>query len=344
MRIALVGETFAASRTPQRTAAMRALGHEVTTIPTTVEGRTYETRPSLMERLRYRLRLPADPAGANASLLLAARRGIDVAWLDNAAIIRAPTLREVRRLSPGVKLVWYCEDDMMNPRLGSRYLDAALPLFDLWVTTKSFNANPEEMPSRGVRRMMVVNNCYDPAIHRPVDPGPGDRERLGAGIAFIGTYEAPRAADLLDLARAGLPVRVWGNGWSGMVGAHPLLTIENRPVYNRDFALAVGCTDINLCFLRKANRDLQTCRSIEVPACGGFMLHERNEEIRGLFAENEQAGYFDGGADLIAACRRWLSDPDGRQRVAAAGRRRVEELGLDHQSMLRRALDRLFAQ
>lgn len=343
MKVAMVGETFAASRTPQRMAAMKALGHEVVAIPTHGEGYNYETRPSLMQRVRYRLRLPADPAGANAALLEAACRGLNLVWLDNAAIIRTTTLKEVRRRSPGVKLVWYCEDDMMNPRLGSRWLDHALPLFDLWITTKSFNADPIEMPSRGVRHILVVDNCYDPAVHRPVQPTPEDWARLGADITFIGTYEAPRAADLLALAQAGLPARVWGNGWGRMVDAHPLLTIENRPIYNQDFALAVACSRINLCFLRKANRDLQTCRSIEVPACGGFMLHERNEEIARLFVEDRHAAYFADTGELVAACRRWLADETGRTRIAANGRTRVVELGLSHAGMIARALETLFA-
>ncbi|MBI3445510.1 MAG: glycosyltransferase family 1 protein [Magnetospirillum sp.] len=342
LRIALVGETFAASRTPQRVQAMRDMGHTVTAIPTTVEGRTYETRPSLMDRLRYRLRLPADPAGANAALVEAARGGLDLVWLDNAAIIRAATLEEVRRLCPRVKLAWYCEDDMMNPRLGSRWLDRALPLFDLWITTKSFNARPEEMPSRGVRRILVVDNCYDAALHRPATPTADDFARLGADIAFIGTFEAPRAADLLALARAGLNVRVWGNGWAAMIGAHPLLKIENRPIYNQDFALAIACTRINLCFLRKANRDLQTCRSMEIPACGGFMAHERNDEIARLFLPDRHAAYFSHAGELVELCRQWLADETGRARVAAAGRARVEELGLDHATMIGRALAALF--
>lgn len=344
MRIALVGETFAASRTPQRIKAMIGLGHDVVVIPTTAPGRDYETRPSVMERLRYRLRLPADPAGANAALLEAAGQGLDLVWLDNAAQIRAATLEAVRRLSPGLKLVWFCEDDMMNPRLGSRWLDRALGLFDLWITTKSYNADPEEMPARGVKRILVVNNCFDPALHRPAAPTPEDMTRLGADIAFIGTFEAPRAASLLALAQAGLPVRVWGNGWSAMTGAHPLLKIENKPVYNDEFRLAIAATRINLCFLRKANRDLQTCRSMEIPACGGFMLHERSDELAGLFAPDRDAAYFAHTGELIAACRRWLADEPGRAQVAANGLARTRELGLDHAGMIGNALAVLFPE
>lgn len=341
LRIAMAGETIAASRTIQRVAAMRGLGHAVTEISTTASGRSYETPPSLAERIRYRLRLPADPAGANTALLKAAQSGLDLVWLDNAPVIHRATLEHARRLNPGLKLAWYCEDDMMNPRLGSRWLDRCLDLFDLWVTTKSFNALPHEMPARGVRRILVVDNCFDPALHRPVEPSAEDRARLGAEVGFIGTYEHPRAESLLHLARSGIGARVWGNGWDRMKNAHPALRIEGQPVYNQDFRAAVCSTDINLCFLRKSNRDLQTCRSVEAPACGGFMLHERTNEMERLFVDGAHAAYFGSDGELAETCRRWLADPLGRARIAAAAAQRARELNLDHAAMLARSLAEL---
>lgn len=341
LRVAVVGETFAASRTPQRIQALRGMGHQVTAIATLPEGHCYETRPTLADRIRYRLRRPADKAGANAALLEAARRGLDLVWLDNATTIRPVTLEALRALSPGVKVAWYCEDDMMNPRLGSIWLDQAMPLFDLWVTTKSFNARPHELPSRGVRRILVVDNCYDPVSHFSVELEERERVRWGAEISFIGTYEAPRAASLLHLAQVGLPVRVWGNGWGSMAGVHPLLNIEGRPVYGHEFRSVVAATALNLCFLRKTNRDLQTCRSIELPACGGFMIHERNDEIAALLHDGVHAVLFSDDRELIDLCAYWRNEGAGRAAIAAAGRRRVAELGLNHAGMLGRALAEL---
>src|SRR5262249_31144401 len=146
---------------------------------------------------------------------------------------------------------------------------------------------------------------------------------FGADVAFVGTFEAPRAASLLALARAGIGVRVWGNGWAQLRDAHPNLSVEARPVYDDDYARTINATRINLAFLRKANRYLQTCRTVEVPACGGFMLHERSGEVERLFAGDREAAFFETDGDLVAACRRWLADEAGRRAVAEAGRARV---------------------
>lgn len=337
-RIVFVGETMPGSRTPQRVRAFRSLGYDVDLISTNRPGRTFEDPPTLMERLRYRLRRPADESAANDALLAAAGRGADLVWIENARALRPQMLEAVKRRLPRAPLVWFSEDDMMNPRLGSVWVDRSLALFDLWVTTKSFNARPDEMPARGVRHIVFVDNSFDPQIHRKHELTQNERAAFGADISFVGTFEAPRAHSLGRLAEAGLSVRVWGNGWQSLRGVHSRLTIEGRPVYDGDYARTINASRVNLAFLRKANRDLQTCRTVEIPACGGFMLHEASPEAERLFAADREAAYFGSDDELIDACRRWLADEARRRDVAEAGWRRAQT-GHAHAARLRHILD-----
>ena len=339
LRVIVIGAMIPGSRTVQRIRAARELGHRVSVISTVPDGRRYEDQPSLATRIRYRLRLPDDPVRANERLLDAARRGCDLIWMENAPMIRRKTLERLKSIPSPPRIAWYAEDDMMSRRHGSWFLDRSLHLFDLWVTTKSFNALSDEMPARGVRRVLFVNNSFDPLIHRPGEITPPDEERFGNGVSFIGTYERPRAESLLLLARSGISVRIWGNGWEHLRGSHRLLRIENRPVYDDDYTKVIRASGINLAFLRKANRDLQTTRSMEIPACGGFMLHERNAEITSLFRENEEAAYFSDDEELVANCRRWLTADRDRRRIAAAGHRKAVSGGYTHHDLLRTAFD-----
>jgi spore maturation protein CgeB len=334
LSVVFVGEAMPGSRTPQRVRALRDLGHDVRFVSTSRPGQTFEDRPAVVDRVLYRLRRPRDAAGTNAALIAAAGRGCDLIWIENALALRAATLAEVKRLVPAAPLVWYCEDDMMNPRLGSVWIDRALPLFDLWVTTKSFNAAPEEMPARGVRRTLFVDNSYDPHIHRRMTLTAEDQRAFGADVAFIGTFERPRAASILALAQAGLAVRVWGNGWGG-APTHPNLRIEHQPVYDDDYARALNASRINLAFLRKANRDLQTCRTVEIPACSGFMLHEHSREAERMFAPDREAAFFGTDEEMVACCRRWLADESARRTVADAGYERVRSGHNTHADRMR---------
>jgi spore maturation protein CgeB len=341
MNIVFVGYAVPGSRTRQRIAAFRDLGHSVDLIDTAPQGRTYEAAPGIARRIRHRLRRPADETGANRRLRERGRTA-DLIWLDNAGVVRPETLAAVGR-GDGPKTVWYSEDDLMRPQNETAWFGRCLPLFDLCVTTKSFNADPRELPARGARRVLFTNNAFSPEIHRPVPADDDARRRLGAAISFIGSYEAPRARSLLALARAGLTVRVWGNGWDRLAGAHDRLRVEGRPLYDDDYARAVAATDVNLCFLRKANRDRQTTRSIELPACGAFMLHEYSDEMAALLDPDREAAYFADDEELVAACRRWIADPDGRRAVADAGYRKVHAAGLRHRDVLERALAAAFA-
>lgn len=303
---------------------------------------TYESTPAVLDRVRYRLRRPADPVGANEQILeITAKEKFDVIWLDRAVTIKGQTLAAVKASSPATKVVWYAEDDMMNPVHRTRWVESAIPHIDLWVTTKSFNAENSEVPSLGVNRVKFVNNAYDLKLHTPATLNEEERTIYGAAVGFVGTYEKQRADSLVFLARNGIAVRVWGNGWARLTDRPDNLLIENRPVYDEEYGKVVAATNINLCFLRKGNRDLQTCRSLELPAFGAFMLHERNDEICALFREDQEAGYFGTDTELLSQCRRWLDDEKSRKAIAGAARLRVIEGRHSHGDRIREIFEAL---
>ncbi len=339
LKIIVIGETFSASRTLQRIRAFERLGHKVRIVSTSLSSDSYERVPGLIERIRYRLRIPLDSVHANERLISEIKFSPDVIWFDNARCIRSATLKTIRAALPQVKFIWYCEDDMMNSRHRTRWIEKSMPLFDLWVTTKSFNTRPDELPQYGVRKFLFVNNGYDLELHCPESASNSTKENIGSDITFIGTFEEPRARSMLNLAEKSFSVRIWGNGWQSWYGRHPLLKIEGMPIYNEDYVKCIDESRINLCFLRHFNRDIQTCRSVEIPACGGFMLHERSVEIEALFKPGEEAAYFGDDDDLVEQCRYWLKNEQDRQDVAKAGYRQSREAGLSHDEILSKALN-----
>jgi spore maturation protein CgeB len=340
LSILFVGQTVPGSRTFQRIDAFRRLGHKVEVIPTNVPGARYEDKPSFATRLRYRLRIPKDMANAGSAIIGKISNGsFDILWLERAVEIGARTLRNVKKLNPVIQIIWYAEDDMINPHHRTRHVEAAMPLYDLWVTTKSFNALPQEVPRFGVRNILFVNNSYDETLHKPITMSQKDQVNFGADVSFVGTYEKERAQSLSLLAQRGVLVRVWGNGWSSLKGKTPGLLIEDRPAYDDEYIKVICASKINLCFLRKENRDLQTCRSIEIPACGGFMLHERNDEMLSILTENQEAAYFSNDQELIDQCEKWLISEQDRITIAAQGHARVTLESFSHVKRLQEILN-----
>ncbi|MEE2759832.1 MAG: glycosyltransferase [Pseudomonadota bacterium] len=340
LSILFAGEIVPGSRTRQRIAVLRELGHQIVTIETNRPGATYEDRLGLVERLRYKLRIPGDTAGANAALIRqVAGRSFDLIWLERCVTVTAATLRRLKALAPKTRIIWYAEDDMMNPRNMTRWTRRALPLFDFWVTTKSINATPGEMPSLGVRNILFVNNSFDPKLHRPIALTAEDRRRFTSDVSFVGTYAPARAASLARLAAGGITAKVWGNGWERAAFGLHAPAIMGYPVYDEAYAKVVTASKINLGFLRKESRDLQTCRSMELPAIGGFMMHERNAEICALFEEGKEAVFFSDDDELLERCQYWLAASAEREKVAAAGRARVLGDGHSHPERLQQILE-----
>jgi hypothetical protein len=340
LEILFVAELVPGSRSWQRVAAFERLGHRVTTLSLVPADASYERKPGLVERVRHRLRLPADQVGANRQIIeLAETHPFDVAWFERATTVTGATLQRLKDIRPDCRRIWYAEDDMMNPAHQSRQVAGAIPHYDLWSTTKSFNARPQEIPALGARNLLFVNNAYDRDAHGPIDMDDAARKAFGADISFVGTFERPRAETLRRLADAGLHVRVWGNGWERMEAPPPGLDIAFRPVYGDDYRRVVTASAINLCFLRKGNRDLQTCRSFEIPAIGGFMLHETSPEMEAILAPDREACYFANDAELPEICRSLIADDERRIKIAAAGHARLTNGANEHADRLRQILE-----
>lgn len=68
-------------------------------------------------------------------------------------------------------------------------------------------------------------------------------------------------------------------------------------------------------------------RAAETLGRGGFLLHPYVEGIEDYYADGEHLVLYQIGdpRGLIASIRRWLDDPDGRQRISEAGMQRVIE-------------------
>ena len=121
----------------------------------------------------------------------------------------------------------------------------------------------------------------------------------------------------------------------------PYTTLFRSGLFNEDYARVFRAFKINLCFLRKINDDLQTSRSVEIPACGGFMLAERTNEHLALFNAGTEADFFSSNEELLALCRKYLEDDGLREQIAKAGRRRTEESDYSNDGMIRDILIRV---
>lgn len=323
-----------------RVRALEALGADVHVIDS-APARSSRLA-GLGARVRHQLFLrglgvaAADTSHATVHALEAARRRAwDIIWLEKALCIGPREVRALRASCPRARVIGFAADDMCLRHNQSRQFVDALRDYDCFLTTKPHAV--AELTALGCAQVLAVGNGFDPEAFRPRPLDAGDVERLGGDVGFIGTYEQSRAELMLGLARAGLRVRVWGDGWRALRARHANLRVEHRPLYFDDFSRACAAFKINLGFLRKLNRDQTTTRSVEIPACAGFMLAERTPEHLELFEEGKEAEFFASPRELLHKCRRYLADETARRSIARRGFERCIASGYSNAARLREA-------
>lgn len=310
--IIFCGDLSPGSTSAMRLNALRELGYQALAV--SMHAPPAGPLSSVARRLASRMGRPLDVTGANRRLVsLSASEPAALVWIEKGLAIRAQTIRALRARNGSLRVIGYSPDDMSCSSFNSRTFLEALPEYDAFITTKSFGVG--ELTGLGARRVVFSANGFDPSVHRPMPP----RQDFSADVCFVGTFEARRARSILALAKSGVPVSVVGNGWGAMSRRpHPMLRF--LPAAEGDsYARTLCSCKIALGFLRELARDLQTTRSIEIPACGVFMLAERTKEHEELFEEGIEAEYFSDDRELVAKCRRYLSDDEGRANVARAG-------------------------
>jgi glycosyltransferase involved in cell wall biosynthesis len=320
LRILFLGENWYGSSARACCYALRRLGHDVVDI----DAQTVVPQlRALTSRLALRLGRRRLIREYNAQVCdIAARFGPDLLLAFKGPLVEAATLRELRRR--GIALYNYYPDTSIAAH--GALLPQALPEYDCVFFTKRFT----DTDARGrvhIRASVYLPHGYDPEIHRPWPLAPRDHTQYGHDVVVVATHTPYKEAVLDDLVRA-LPdvdLRIWGNGWADRARSPRLRPhIEGAALNGTAYARALRAARINLAVMSgrvpgASRGDETTTRTFEIPACGGFMLHERSAELAELFQEDAEVACFAGTAELAEKIPRYLHDPETRERIAGAG-------------------------
>jgi hypothetical protein len=259
---------------------------------------------------------------------------IDLVWVDKGLKVKASTLQQIKAYKPAIKIISYSPDDMMNPANQTRRYLESIPFYDLHVTTKSYNV--DELTDLGAKNCLFVNNAFESEIHKPQENLAGTYLH---DVSFVGGWEEERSESIQFLAENGVEVVWYCNSWPL---ARPVpKKLKIKPAYLKDleYAAVLQQSRINLCFLRKWNRDVQTQRSVEIPACGGFMLAERTKEHQNLFREGAEADYFGSNEELLEKVRYYLGHEKERACIADAGRFKCLDAEYSNEGVAKKIID-----
>lgn len=202
---------------------------------------------------------------------------------------------------------------------------ACLPHYDCVFTTKEFHLRDAGLSSR-LKDIKLVRHGFDPEVHRPVRVSAAMHRHYGCDVSFVGCW-SPKKERLVSAVVQGLPdcaVRLWGPGW-GRAEARVRRCWAGRGAYGDELAMIYQCSKINLGLLSEAAQDTAsgdqtTVRTWQIPAAGGFLLHEATAELAQCLTPGKEVAVFRDMAELTKQVAHYLANPEERGRIMTAGR------------------------
>ena len=312
-----IGETL------QHTNVLRNLGHNVEHIRDSEPGYYDKNfRFSFSYRVFNRLGFTLDKYKVNKHTLdfIKQTDKLDIIWVEKCKVFNKQTLMAVKNKFPNCIALFYGGDDMMARYNQSFYFKKVLPHYDICFSTKSFNCKQQELPTLGAKNCTFVYKSVDTNIFNKIELTKEDTEKYIADVCFVGAYEYERASFIEYLVANAITVKVYGRGWSKLVDKYKNLIVSNQPLVTTEYVKAINASKINLGFLRKINRDLHTNRSVEIPACGAFMLAENSSEHQQMLKQGIEADFFDTKQELLQKVKYYLANPDQLENIRANAR------------------------
>jgi len=253
----------------------------------------------------------------------ASNTAIDFVLVFKGMLLKPETLR--RFSDRGVAL--YCFYPDVSFADHGANIATCLPMYDCVFTTKRFH-NQSTEATAAVWHIEQVSHGFDPDVHRTVHASDRVRKFYECDVSFVGCWSPKKEASIQAIIErnADLTLCVWGTGWQ-RAGVLVRRAWQRRGAFGDELAIIYNNSRINLGLLSERGSDTEsgdevTARTWQIPASGGFLLHESTAELAEYFIPGHDVGTFDNAADLPAKVEYYLSHAEERERVAAAGHRR----------------------
>lgn len=216
----------------------------------------------------------------------------------------------------GIRVVNYSTDDPWNPNLSAPWFIETLPVYDAVFTPRQRNMS--DFKRCGVTTIHYLPFGYDPEVHKPGRADDATAQvclsSQRSDVLFVGGCDADRLPLISALADAGFCLALFGGYWK----EHAATRRFARGIVSQDaIREASSAAAINLCLVRRANRDDHAMRSFEAAAIGGCIIAEDTPDHRDLFGPDRLAvRYFTTAGDLVSSVGELTGDDARREEMA----------------------------
>jgi hypothetical protein len=258
----------------------------------------------LLRMRRYSTAVVTRCAATRARILIA----------TGTAPLTREALRQLRAM--GTFCINYSTDDPWNAANRTRWFFRALPEYDLIFSTR--RSNLADFGKLGCHHANYLPFGYDETLSFPVETF-----EQGPDVLFVGGADSARVAFMSEYLRTDGPrIALAGGYWQRFAVTRPHAIGVKSP---QEVNALTAAAKVNLCLVRRANRDGHVMRSFEIAAIGGCMLAEDTQEHREIFGDDgECVVYFKTPEQAAQRARELADDAPRRARLAAAVRSHVQ--------------------
>jgi glycosyltransferase involved in cell wall biosynthesis len=249
----------------------------------------------------------------------------DMLLAFKGSLVETRTLESLRRLR--IALYNYYPDT--SPFAHDPFLARSIRAYDCVFYTKNFWSS--KVPNGlEMRPMVFLPHGYDADVHKPLPLTSRDLEDYGHDVTVVASHTSHKEQLLSALVRAmpHLDLHIYGSRWVETSRSPELKPhIRGFPLYGSQYAMSIRAARICLAIMSGkvqgvVQGDETSTRSFEIPACAGFMLHERTTELLDLYDEDKEVACFGSVEELASKIEHYLAHPEERAAIARAGHAR----------------------
>lgn len=168
--------------------------------------------------------------------------------------------------------------------------------------------------SRGIKRIEYFPFYYYDG-HYPIVPSEAEKLEWGSDIAFLGSWSKSREKKLYALE--GYNVKIWGAHWNrASRDFKKKFDITNKIAWLQDMSRVVNSAKVIVDVLTEEQNDQINLKTYQIPACGGFLLTERTDEVLKLFEEEKEIACYGSLTELREKCVYYLEHNAERKVIA----------------------------
>ncbi len=289
-----------------------------------------------------RMRYPAGPLvwKINRELLAAARASRpDVVLFDKPIFFTKETIEEIK--SSGAQTVNYNQDSPFGPRKDGCWYQyyKVFRLFDLHCLFREADvARYREWGLNSIKTMF----SFEPEEQFP-PPESWDDAMRTREVSYIGSPLEERPQFLMELAeKEQIPLQIAGPRWRSFVSDEQNARyVSHGYLADDEYRENIWRSKINLAFVSHLNEDDIGHKTVEIAACGQFLLAARTKGHEECFEEDREAVFFSSVEECADKARFYLDRPDLRYSMGRRARERAVKSGYDNDTQLARILNRL---